>query len=218
MHKLKILNSNFINHNVKRFILERPKDLIYRPGQSAHISLNIPDWESKIRMFSFTSLNDWPYLEFIVKIWDKPDAVTYQMGKLNAGAEFLLHDVFGTIKYRGPGIFIAGGTGITPFLAIFRALYLTNNLKNIGLIYSNRGQDDVILHDELQHMLGPAYMNVFTRQGVIGFKERRIDKNFLIQNISYFNGMFYVCGPKGFTEDITRHLISLGAKPDSLVI
>lgn len=220
MYKLKILDSNFVTHNVKRFLVEKPadKDFIYRPGQSAHISLDIPGMEDKIRKFSFTSLYDWPYLEFIIKIHEDGRGVTKEMKKMNAGDKILLHDVFGTIKYRGPGIFIAGGTGITPFIAIFRALYYSGNLKKIGLIYSNRGQEDIILHDELVKMLGPAYMNVFTRQGVIGFKERRIDRSFLIENISYFGGLFYVCGPLDFTEEITKSLISLGAKTDSMVI
>ncbi|MDD3459422.1 MAG: FAD-binding oxidoreductase [Weeksellaceae bacterium] len=218
MYKLKILDSNFVTHNVKRFIVEKPEGLVYRPGQSVNISLNLPGWENELRKFSFTSLNDWPYLEFIIKIYEDHHGVTQQLGKMNAGSEIFLHDVFGTIQYKGPGIFIAGGTGITPFLAIFRAMYYSGNLKNTGLIYSNRTQHDVILHEELVKMLGPAYMNVFTREGVIGFKEKRIDKKFLIENISYFGGLFYVCGTLDFTEQITKDLISLGARTDSVVI
>lgn len=218
MYKLKILDSNYLTPNIKRFIVEKPEGLVYRPGQSAHISLNLPGWEDQIRKFSFTSLNAWTYLEFIVKIHDSHNGVTQQLGKMNTGSEILLHDVFGTIEYKGPGIFIAGGTGITPFLAIFRALYFSGNLRKIGLVYSNRTEQDIILHDELVKMLGPAYMNVFTREGVIGFKERRIDRNFLVENISYFGGLFYVCGPLDFTTDITKNLISLGAKTDSVVI
>src|SRR5690606_31229900 len=153
----------------------------------------------KLRPFTFTSLNEWPHLEFIVKIYDDRDGVTKEMGKLNAGAEFLLHDVFGTISYKGPGIFIAGGTGITPFIAIFRALYFSGNLRDIALMYSNQTEEDVILRDELFKMLGPAFLNVFTRQGVIGFMERKIDRKYLIETIRDFNTQFYVCGPEGFT-------------------
>lgn len=218
MEKVKIINASYITHNVKRFILERPKDLVYRPGQSALVSINQPDWEDKIRKFSFTSLNDWPFIELIIKIHEDHPGVTKQLGKLNAGDELLIHDVFGSIEFKGPGIFIAGGTGITPFLAIFRALYLTNNLRGIGLLYTNRSQDDIILHDELTKMLGAAYINVFTRQGVIGFNERRIDKNFLIEVISDFSHYFYVCGPKGFAKKIGDALVELGAKSSSLVI
>ncbi len=218
MHTLKILDTDYVTHNVKRFVLEKPKDFIYRPGQSAHISIDLPGWEDQLRPFTFTSLNDWPYLEFIIKIYDDHDGVTHRLGKLNAGAAFLLHDVFGTIVYKGPGIFLAGGTGITPFIAIFRALFYSGNLRNIGLIYSNQSEEDIILHEELFKMLGAAYMNVFTKQGVIGFRERKIDRKFLIETIRDFDSHFYVCGPESFVEDINRDLVSLGVKPESVVI
>lgn len=218
MQALQILTTDYVTHDVKRFVLEKPKDFVYRPGQSAHLSINEPGWEQEIRSFTFTSLNDWPYLEFIIKIYDDHEGVTNQMGKMNKGDSLFLHDVFGTIEFKGPGIFLAGGTGITPFISIFRALYLTDNLRKVGLIYSNKSEDDIILKDELFKMLGPAYVNVFTRQGVIGFRERRIDHKFLVETIRDFNTRFYVCGPESFTESITKDLISLGVSPQSVVI
>lgn len=218
METLKILNTQYVTHDVKRFVLEKPEGFQYRPGQSAHISINKDGWKNKVRPFTFTSLNDWPFLEFIIKIYDDREGVTSQLGKLNAGAELILHDVFGTIEYKGPGIFIAGGTGITPFISIFRALYLSGNVRNVGLIYSNHSRDDIILGQELYQILGAAYINVLTREGVIGFKERRIDRAFLAQTIQNFDQRFYVCGPIEFTEDITDILVNLGANPQSLII
>ncbi|MBB6681724.1 flavodoxin reductase [Aequorivita sp. 609] len=218
MQTLKIISNQYITHNVKRFVLEKPKDFTYAPGQSAVISINIPGWENQLRPYTFTSLQHWDYLEIIVKIYEEHEGVSAQMGKLNTGAELLLHEVFGTIKYKGPGIFIAGGTGITPFIAIFRALFESGNLRKVALLYSNRTKDDIILHDELTKMLGPAYKNVFTKEGVIGFRERRIDRKYLIETIGNFDSRFYVCGPQDFTEEIYEALVSLGADPEYLVV
>lgn len=218
MQRLKIVSTHYIANNVKRFVLEKPADFKYTPGQSARISINLPGWEDQIRPLTFTSLQHWEYLEFIVKIYEDHKGVTSQLGKLNDGAELLLHEVYGTIKYKGPGIFIAGGTGITPFIAIFRALYQSKNLRDVALLYSNKTKGDVILHTELTKMLGPAYKNVFTREGVIGFRERRIDRKYLIETIGDFNSRFYVCGPKIFTEEICEALVSLGVDPEYLII
>ena len=218
MQPLKITNTHYISHNVKRFVLEKPSGFEYTPGQSAHISINMSGWEDQIRPFTFTSLQHWDYLEFIIKIYEDHKGVTAQLGKLNTGDELLLHDVYGTIQYKGPGIFIAAGTGITPFIAIFRALFESGNLRNLALLYSNKTKDDIILQDELTNLLGPAYRNVFTQEGVIGFRERRIDRKFLIETIGDFNSRFYVCGPKIFTEEICDALISLGADPEYLII
>ncbi len=218
MYHLKILQRNYISHDTIRFIIEKPKDedFIYHPAQAAHLSINKPGWEDKKRPFTFTSLNDWPELEFVIKIYEDREGVTHQFSKLEVGDEIILHDVFETLKYNGPGIFLAGGTGITPFIAIFRALKASGNLRNIALLYSNKTQEDILFGKELHEMLGNAFMNVFTRQGVIGFRERHIDRKFLIENIGNFDHRFYVCGPKDFTEDITKHLISLGAKPEAI--
>lgn len=218
MQRLKIVSTHYITHNVKRFVLEKPEGFEYAPGQSGHISIDVPGWEDKIRPFTFTSLQHWDYLELIVKIYEEQKGVTAEMGKLKSGNVLLLHDIFGSIKYKGPGIFIAGGTGITPFIAIFRALYHSGNLRDVALLYSNKSKEDIILHEELTKMLGPAYKNVFTREGVIGFRERRIDRKFLIETIGDFNSRFYVCGPKNFTDEICEALVSLGADPEYLVV
>ena len=94
MQSLKILHTHYITHNVKRFVLEKPEGFEYAPGQSAHISINLPGWQDKKRPFSFTSLQQWDYLEFIIKIYDDHEGVTWKLGKLNTGAEILLHDVY----------------------------------------------------------------------------------------------------------------------------
>lgn len=218
VHTLKILDTEYINYNVKRFVIEKPAGWTYMPGQATHIAVNLPGWEDKWRPFTFTSLNDWNYLELVIKIYDDHHSVTQQLGKLNAGSSLLMKDVFGTITYRGPGIFIAGGAGITPFIAIFRALYHSNNMRNVGLIYSNHYHEDVIMHEELSKMLGNGYANVFTKQGVIGFAEKRIDRKFLVDTIRDFDSKFYLCGPQTFVEDISRLLVDLGAKVESIVI
>ena len=111
-----------------------------------------------MRPFTFTSLNEWPYLEFLIKIYNEHNGVTRQLGKTNKGSELILHDVFGAIQYKEPGIFIAGGAGITPFIAIFRALHKQKRLlPGNALIFSNKTTDDIILGEELTKMLGTAY-------------------------------------------------------------
>lgn len=215
---VKIIECSYISHDVKCFRVEKPKGFTFIPGQATDLSLNLPEWKDKLRPFTFTSLNDWPFLEFIIKIYDDHNGVTHQLGKTNAG-ELILHDVFGTIQYKQPGIFIAGGAGITPFIAIFRELHKHKKLMpGNALIFSNKTADDIILGEELTKMLGPSYINVFTRQGVIGFRERRIDREFLIQTIHDFSRHFYVCGPEIFVKDIVALLLDLGASADAVVI
>lgn len=140
------------------------------------------------------------------------------LGKTNAGAELIIHDVFGAIQYKGRGVFIAGGSGITPFISIFRDLYKKKELYGNKLIYSNKTSEDVIMDKELKKMLKSDYVKLYTRQNVIGFVGRRIDRNYLIENIIDFNQHFYVCGTSDFVKSITTYLLDLGVTPNSLVI
>lgn len=214
---VKILETSYLTHDVKRFIVQKPEGLTFIPGQSVYISVNSPGWEEKQRPFTFTSLNDWPYLEFIIKIYEDRHNVTAQLGRTNAGGELILHDIFGTITYKGPGVFIAGGAGVTPFISILRDLYNKDDLHGDKLILSNKTQEDMILPQELSYMLGRNFINIFTRQGVIGFAERRISRTMLINMIHDFSQHFYLCGPKLFVEEINGHLLSLGANAESII-
>ncbi len=68
-HIVKILESGYISHDVKRFMVEKPPGFSFIPGQATDVSINHPDWKEKLRPFTFTSLNEWPNLEFIIKIY-----------------------------------------------------------------------------------------------------------------------------------------------------
>ncbi|WP_320814838.1 FAD-binding oxidoreductase [Flavobacterium sp.] len=216
-HIVKVIESNFINYDVKRFVVEKPEGFDFIPGQAVNISINDPEWKNELRPFTFTNQKETKNLEFIVKIYSEHKGVTNKLAGINTGAELILHDVFGAIHFEKPGIFIAAGTGITPFLAIFRDLYKKNKLRGNKLIFVNKTSLDIIAYGELNRMFKEDIMHVLTREGVVGFKGKRIDRNFLIENITDFSQHFYVCGPSNFVEDVLRILKDLGASSDSLV-
>jgi ferredoxin-NADP reductase len=214
---VKVLETNFITHDVKRFVVEKPDGYTFIPGQATDVAINVAEWKNELRPFTFTCLPQENYLEFMIKIYTKKNGVTHALGGINAGGELILHDVFGAIQYKGAGVFLAGGAGVTPFIAILRQLYSDKLIHGNKLIFSNKTSEDIILFDELTEMLGDNFVNVLTREDNIGFLERRIDRNFLIDNISDFTQNFYICGPDEFVKSITENLKQLGAKSDSLV-
>lgn len=214
---VKVLESQFINYDVKRFVVEKPEGYEFIPGQAVNISINESDWKVEKRPFTFTNQKEAKNLEFIIKIYNDHNGVTNKLAGINAGDELILHDKFGAIHYEKPGVFIAAGTGITPFLAIFRDLYKQNKLRGNKLIFVNKTSLDVIAGQELQRMFKEDFRPVFTREGVVGFRGRRIDRNFLIENIVDFSQHFYVCGPQDFVEKVVMNLKDLGANSDSLI-
>ena len=119
---VKVLEAKFITHDVKRFVVEKPLGYDFISGQATDISINLPDWKDKLRPFTFTSLRESKSLEFIIKLYRDHDGVTKMLGTVNSGDELILHDVYGTLTYKKPGVFLAAGASITPFILIFREL------------------------------------------------------------------------------------------------
>lgn len=216
-HTVTLLRSGCVTHDVLRLTTTRPEGFEFEPGQGVKLVLCKPGWEKKGRPFTPTSLQQDRVLEFTIKVYDDHDGVTRQLRSLRPGDELQLAGPFGTITYQGPGIYIAGGAGITPFLAHLRTLALEGKLDGHGLLFSNRTPADVIEEKELRYYLGDRCVFTCTRESGPGYLDQRIDQAFLTEHISDFDQRFYVCGPRPFTRDINAVLQALGANPDSLV-
>jgi cytochrome-b5 reductase len=217
-HSSTILMTEFVTHDVKRFILTKPRNFEYEPGQGVKMVINEPKWKNEeSRPFTPTSLTGDKVLEFKIKKYSARKGVTDKLHSLEAGARLLISDVFGTITYKGPGIFIAAGAGVTPFIAINRQLARDGKLDSSSLIYSNKTPADVICEKELRHYFGSRCIMTCTQESGPGFENRRITENFLKEKIHDFKQRFYVCGPDSFVADIKSILKELGASSDSVV-
>ncbi|MBO9617687.1 MAG: flavodoxin reductase [Niabella sp.] len=207
---VKILSIEPVTHDVKRFRVEKPEGYSFIPGQATEITINKEGWLDKRNPFTFTSLNDWAFLEFTIKIYDEHKDVTHQLGLLKPGDELILHDVWGAIQYKGEGCFIAGGAGVTPFIAIFRQLYKEGLIGNNKLFFSNKTAADIILKEEFTKMLGKNFINTITQEHAPGYDHRHIDEAYLKDMIPDLNQQFYICGPDQMIETVQQAIKSLG--------
>lgn len=216
-HTVKIIGIQQVTHDVKCFRVEKPAGYTFVPGQATEVSVNKPGWEEEARPFTFTALEDAPWLEFTIKGYADHNGVTHQLHQLAEGDELILRDVWGAIEYKGPGYFIAGGAGITPFIAILRMLHKENKIADNILFFSNKTAADIIYEDELNRILGRNARFTLTREKKEGYENGIINRAFLESRISDFSKHFYVCGPDKMIQDINTALEALGAKPDLLV-
>ena len=217
-HLVKILKTDFITHNVKRFVVEKPAGYSFVSGQAADVAINKPGLENELRPFTFTSVNEADYLEFIIKIYSGHNGVTKKLGLLTAGDELILYDVFGTITYQGSGLYIAGGAGITPFISIFRKLKQQNNLAGNTLIFVNRTVDDVILQEELQELLAENFINVIEKSSDPSVPAKFIDRDLIKAYTGQQNEFYYICGPDTFTSVMNGYLEDLGVAKSQIII
>ena len=217
-HTVEINDIQQVTHDVKQFTVEKPEGYEFEPGQATEVSIDKEGWRDEKRPFTFTSLNEDPHLQFVIKIYPDHNGVTEQIGQLETGDSFIIRDPWGTIQYKGPGVFLAGGAGVTPFIAILRDLHKRGKINGNRLIFSNKTEKDIILKDEFRKMLGDRFLNTLTDVDESDdYLTEFIDQDFLEEHIDDFDQNFYVCGPPQMVADISTHLQNLGAEADGIV-
>jgi len=225
MKKVKVLMNEFVTHNVRRIVVEKPKGYEYVPGQAAELAIDKPGWKKETRPFTLTGLMGDLVLEFMIKIYSPGESdhkgVTEKIRQLEPGEELWLSPAFGQIRYQGPGVFIAGGAGVTPFVAILRNLWKEGKIDANWLLFSNKTQRDVILEKELKEIFrhsGGDLLLTLTQDDEIGYEYGRIDEEFLERFVVDWGQMFYVCGPREMVAEIKGILEGKGVKPEAIVV
>jgi ferredoxin-NADP reductase len=216
-HIVKILTAEFVTHNVKRFVVEKPLGYEFIAGQATEVAINKPGHEKEFRPFTFTSIPGTVNLEFIIKIYTGHDGMTEKLLAVTAGDELLLGEVFGSIGFAGPGLFIAGGAGITPFISIFRQLKTDNRLAGNTLLFANKTEADIILKDELKLLLKATYHDVI-EEPTSGDPGSRINRELLKAYVLPSTHNYYVCGPQKFTEAMVDILLKLGVVKAHIIL
>ena len=213
----KIKSIEHLTHDVLRVVLNKPEGLTYIPGQAADIALNKPDWNEKKNCFTFTSLPEDDHIEFTIKTYPEHHGMTNELLSAQPGDEVIIYDSFGDIYFKGQGIFIAGGAGVTPFIAILKNLQKQNKLEGNKLIFANKGKADIILEDYFDSMLDKDFINVLSNEDLDGYEHGYISpeliKKYSEDNLKYY----YLCGPPPMMEAVEGHLASLGVSEDFIV-
>jgi ferredoxin-NADP reductase len=217
-HIVNIIDIKPITHDVKRYRVEKPEGYTFIPGQATEACINKPEWINESRPFTFTALNDWKYLEFTIKSYRDHDGVTNALDNLVPGDELIIHDVWGAIHYEKPGLFIAGGAGVTPFIAIFRDLEKNGKLEGNRLLFANKTSKDIILKDEFEKMLGKNFINVLSDEVTEKYYHGFINQDLLKQFLKNENDFVYLCGPPIMMDSVQNDLKKLGFGNNQLII
>ena len=116
-------------------------------------------------------------------------------------------------------VFIAGGSGIAPFMSMIRESLEGGLDRDIILFYGNHSSDDVIFHSELVHLASRfknlRYVPVIEEQGELApvwpYHKGLITADVIRQTAGDLTGrMFYMCGPSAMYDFCNRELESMG--------
>jgi ferredoxin-NADP reductase len=213
-------------YRVKSIVLDLTNWPGHLPGQHVDVRLNAEDGYQAQRSYSIASPPEDKLLTLTVERVDNGEVSPYLVDDLRSGDQFELRGPIGgyfvwTVATRGPLWLIAGGSGITPLMAMLRHRARRKLRAPALLLYSSRSLEDVIYREELDMMSRADpdlhIVNALTRKQPdrwIGYRGR-IDKALLAE--AGFpprqNPKIYVCGSTPFVEDVSRFLVELGHNP-----
>jgi ring-1,2-phenylacetyl-CoA epoxidase subunit PaaE len=96
-------------------------------------------------------------------------------------------------------VFVAGGSGITPFMSIIRSLYAQNNVAKVTLLYANKTEQNVIFKDYFME-LAQSNPN-FSFKTFYSGKSRISPADLALPKAEYF-----ICGPDSLKNGIVANL------------
>lgn len=217
-HTLTLQSIEPVTHDTNHLVFNKPDGNDYTPGQACDFALVKEGWRDEQRPFTFTGLPTDPTLEFVIKSYPDHDGVTEQIANMQMTDQVEISDPWGAIEDKGPGVFIAGGAGVTPFIAILkRRLQTHGTLEGSRLVFSNKTEKDIILRDHFTSMPGLDCDFLVTDEPESAFAAQRIDKGYLDGIVTGTDAPVYVCGPKPMTKDIVKALQSLNVSDDRIV-
>jgi propane monooxygenase reductase subunit len=141
-----------LTHDIRRLVLSG-EEIEYKPGQ--YVDIKIPGSE-EVRSFSMANL-PCGELEFMIKIYpDGKFSSLLSSGELKGGDEVEVTGPYGVFTLREksdrPLLFIGGGAGMAPILALLRSMADKGNARPVVYYYGARGPQDLFHREELAEL------------------------------------------------------------------
>lgn len=217
-YNIQIRKIEHVTPNVLHIITDKPEGYGYAPGQATEMSIDQDGWRNEKRPFTFTGLPEDDELEFTIKEYPDHDGVTEALGQLEVGDTLQIGEAWGAITYQGPGAFIAGGAGITPFVAIMKNLAKKGELKGNQLFFANKTEKDIIYKNNLETWLGDEVYHILSNENHDAHAHGQLSKDFLEQNHLNVDQKVYLCGPPPMMDAVQADLFAMGLHESQLIM
>jgi len=179
----------------------------FQAGQYISLSVEIGRVRTS-RPYSISSPpNQIGFYDITVRRVENGFVSSYLLDKVKVGDTFETSSPLGDFYYNplfhgNDLVFLAGGSGITPFMSMIREVTDRGLKRKLHLIYGSQFLDDVIFHEELTYR--EKYHDNFTYTLVIsnpprGYKGHRgfITADLIRDTVDdIVSKTFYICGPE----------------------
>jgi ferredoxin-NADP reductase len=207
-------------------VLDVPEWPGHDAGQHVDVRLTAPDGYQAQRSYSIASAPEHPRLELTVEMVDDGEVSSYLTQELRVDDKLELRGPIGGYfvwrdELGGPLQLVAGGSGIVPLRAMLAHREAVSSSVPARLLYSARTLEDVIYRDELSHSAAGVRIDLaLTRAwpsdwtGLTG----RVDDDTLalVTFGADSRPWVYICGPTGFVEAVSAHMVQAGHAADRI--
>jgi ferredoxin-NADP reductase len=206
------------------FYFDKPAGFSHDAGQNVMLSLIEPpamDASGPSRPFTLACAPHEPELMIATRMRDS--TFKRHLGSVPLGSRVEIDGPGGLMVLHEdatrPAVFLAGGIGITPFLAMARDAAKRALPHRIVLFYSNRRPQDAAFLGELERLQNDRFQLVSTMTDAPQWRgeRRRISRELLAEHLPDLRApVYYFAGPPGMTMAVQGMLGELGVAEDDM--
>ena len=197
--------------------LDDPASLSFLPGQ--YVNVQIPD-STLTRAYSFSSKPGSSVVSFVVRNVPGGRMSEFLTKDAGAGQAISFAGPCGSFYLRPgvrPALFLAGGTGIAPFLSMLDVLAASGTKHPIRMVFGVTNDIDLVAIEQLD-AIKKALPGFEYRTCVAAPESEHQRKGYVTQHVDaeWLNGGdvdLYLCGPVAMVEAVRGWLGGLGVTP-----
>ena len=180
----------------------------HRPGQYVQLAVDLPGARRLTRCFTLSSAGSRPGERFAVTMRANPDGEVSRYLVEQAGPGQIVHLSQAAGEFVLPDhvpehvLFITGGSGITPAMAMLRSLLLRTHRGRVTFLHYARSPEHQIFRAELEQIAATGYgvdlHLVYPEQGGRNFSPMELER--IVPGFRDVDT--WLCGPAGLVEAV----------------
>ncbi len=224
-YKLDEVEQETQNVKMFRFSPTNDQEVAFEPGMFFMIEYRDNDGSKIKRAYSVASAPGSKILEFYIGMVG--GKLTSKLDSAKKGDLYYISGPYGKFKFsqseNKKSLFIAAGTGISPFMSMLRGIEGNGLDEDVVMLYSVKTTNGIIKRDELNSIKSRTKLKTIITltkpeqndvwQGYTG----RITKELIEKEVEDIGERTcYLCGSNEFTKAMTDYLLVLGVKKENI--